>query len=122
MLTYSQTTGTLLQDGKYLATGWAGNHAGKNNPAMQDKPCIGPLPQGKYTLQAWELTHDHLGPMVCFLLPDPSNTMFGRGDFFCHGPSQGDNYGQESKGCIVIPHQMRQTVKDSGQTQLTVIA
>jgi len=67
-LTYSQTTGTLTgSNGKYITTGWAGNHDSKNNPAYQDKHCIGPLPQGKYKVGVWEAKHDKLGPMVASL-------------------------------------------------------
>ena len=121
MLTYSQTNGTVTNDsGIVIASGWSGNHNGKNNPLMQNVPCIGPLPQGLYTICAWEALHDHLGQMVAFLRPDKGNEMFGRGDFFMHGPSS-THYGQESKGCIVIPHDDRETVKYTGETDLLVV-
>lgn len=126
-LQYSQSTGmlTLLDESVSLlvGTGWAGNHDGKNNPAMQQVPCVGPLPQGHYTLQPWEAYHGHLGPLVSFLQPDPTNTMFGRGDFFIHGPAMSPaSYGQESKGCIVMAHDVRQKLSDLGVTALEVVA
>lgn len=126
-LQYSQTSGTWSTvDDDHIATpiarGWSGNHAGKNNPAMQNVPCIGPLPQGWYTRQMWEATHDHLGPMVAFLLPDGDNAMFGRGDFFIHGTARDpESYGQESKGCTVLPRADRQAVKDTGLTRVKVV-
>ena len=128
MLVYSQSSGVISvsidnegTEPGVVATGWAGNHAGKNNPDMQDKPCVGPLPQGFYTICEWEENHGHLGPLVAFLKPDPGNEMFGRGDFFIHGPS-GKNWGQESKGCIVVEHDEREAVKDTGETRLHVVA
>lgn len=125
-LQYSQSLGTLtLVDGDQtipVGKGWAGNHEGKNNPAMQEVPCVGPLPQGHYTLQPWEAYHGHLGPLVSFLKPDPANEMFGRGDFFIHGPAMSPaSYGQESKGCIVMARDVRQNLSDLGITSLEVV-
>lgn len=83
---------------------------------------MGPLPQGNYTLQPWEAYHGHLGPLVSFLKPDPANAMFGRGDFFIHGPAMSPaSYGQESKGCIVLAHDVRQKLSDLGVTALEVV-
>lgn len=83
---------------------------------------MGPLPQGHYTLQPWEAYHGHLGPLVSFLKPDPANEMFGRGDFFIHGPAMSPaSYGQESKGCIVMAHDVRQKLSDLGVTSLEVV-
>lgn len=116
-----------------FAHGWAGNHAGKNNPDMDNIPCVGPLPIGGYTGGScdengvfvegrWEDHHDHLGNMVMFWKPDATNEMHGRGDFFCHGPAQDPaKYGQESRGCTVVPHDDRQKIKDSGVYRLEVV-
>jgi hypothetical protein len=109
-------------DSLFVSVAWAGNHEGKNNPDMCDKPCVGPLPIGWYDAQPWEAQHGHLGPMVCFLKPDPSNEMYGRGDFFCHGPDRGPNFGQESKGCIVAEHEGRQKIHDTGISRWRVVA
>lgn len=115
-LNFSQSTGLITKDdGSHVALGWAGNHEGKANPDMQDRPSLGPLPQHVYEIQPWEIRHDHLGPMVAFLKPSDKDPrpMFGRGDFFIHGPSMDQaTYGQESKGCVVIPHTGRQLVHD----------
>lgn len=119
-LVYSQTTGIISRDGIQLGHGWAGQHDGKNNPAMQNIRGVGPLPQGWYTIDPWEDQHGHLGPMVAHLTPDASNEMFGRDAFYIHGPSLGANYGQESMGCIVLLRADRTTVKNSGETRLQV--
>ena len=77
---------------------------------------------GVYTIGSW-IDHPRLGRMVAFLTPDAENQMFGRGDFYIHGASVNpEHYGQESKGCIVLPHTDRQIVKDSGETRIQVTA
>jgi hypothetical protein len=128
MLVFSQTTGIVSLDGKPIAQGWSGNHAGKGNPDMQKVRGVGPLPRGLYTIAPWEESHGRLGPMVAALEPDPENDMkaddgWDRTAFFIHGPASNPaEYGQESMGCIVIPHAQRLAVKTSGETQLQVIA
>lgn len=96
----------LDENGGQVAIGWAGNHEGKNNPDMQQVRCVGPLPQGTYKVEPWIERHPHLGPFVAPLTQVAGET-YGRGDFFIHGPSVGSNFGQESKGCIVIARSMR---------------
>ena len=127
MLIYSQSTGIMTRDGVKIALGWAGQHDGKNNPAMQAVRGIGPIPRGFYTIGPWEETHGHLGPMVAPLTPDIENDMLAddgraRSAFFIHGASTGANYGQESMGCIVLPRADRQIVKGTGETRLQVVA
>ncbi len=48
--TYAQTTGELQRDDKLVATGYSGNGPGKNNPAMEDVPNVGPIPSGDWTI------------------------------------------------------------------------
>ena len=138
MLIYSQSTGIISRNGLQLGHGWAGNDfrpienptgiQGKNNPAMQFKHKIGPLPQGFYTLDGWEPEHARLGPWVCHLTPDPENDMQGdsdapRDEFYMHGPDQDPaKYGHESEGCIVLLRADRMSVKTSGDTRLQVVA
>jgi len=40
--TYTQETGNLQLDGKHVSTGYSGANNGKNNPAMDNVPNIGP--------------------------------------------------------------------------------
>ena len=120
MLLFSQSTGEIELNDECIAVGWAGNGLGKCNPEMQHVPCVGPLPRGFYTIDPWEDQHEPLGPIIAHLIPDPSNEMFGRDDFFIHGPSS-THWGQESKGCIVVPHDQRVVVRDTGETRLQVI-
>ena len=125
-LTYSQSTGALVDADKgVVAQGWAGNGEGKNNPAMQEVHEVGPLPQGLYDLGPWEQFHPGLGPLVCRLTQVEGET-FGRDGFFIHGASQvldpAHGYGQESKGCLVLPRSQRELLQKTGVTHLQVVA
>lgn len=128
LTTYQSTGGWFTEDGNILldensnpVVGWSGKGEGKNNPAMQDVHEVGPLPCGTYRICPWEEEHDHLGHLVAFLKPYPDNEMFGRDAFFIHGPSA-THYGQESKGCCVVPHIGRVAIMNSGADTLEVVA
>lgn len=54
----------------------------------------GPLPPGRYLVHP-PVRHPRLGP-ACFLEPDPATAMFGRDDFWIHGPGP-----RGSDGCLV---------------------
>jgi hypothetical protein len=120
-LNYSQTTGHLTKDsGEFIAEGWAGNGKGKNNPSMQNAKSVGPLPRGIYQVGPWEELHTGLGPLVAHLTMI-SGESFGRDAFYIHGPAvDPSHYGQESKGCIVIPREGRKCVKCLNPTTITV--
>ena len=125
MWTYQQSTGELRDaQGNLTATGYAGgncgkNPEGKNNPAMQDVAFVGPLPVGTYSFGTPE-NSAKLGPFAIPLIPDSSNDMFGRTDFFIHGDTI--PAGDASEGCIVMPPVVRHLVWGSLDHQLQVIA
>ena len=120
-LMYSQSSGALTgADKGVVAQGWAGNGEGKNNPAMQEVHEVGPLPQGLYDLGPWEQFHPGLGPLVCRLTQVEGET-FGRDGFFIHGASMG-HYGEESKGCIVLPRSQRELVQKMRVGHIRVVA
>jgi len=119
MWSFSQSSGELSHDGVYVATGYAGNGDGKNNPVMQDVVGVGPLPQGKYTIEGPPYHHPHLGPCVMNLTPADDNEMFGRSLFRIHGDSKSDP-GNASKGCIVLPRSVREQVWNSEDRYLEV--
>jgi hypothetical protein len=52
MYSYMQSTGLPEHDGIALLTGSAGHGACVNNPAIQDRHDIGPLPQGLCAMTA----------------------------------------------------------------------
>ena len=122
---YAQATGELrYPEGKVVATGYAGgncgkNPEGKNNPDMQNVKCIGPLPEGGYTL-GLPVPQSHLGPFAIPLVPDESNDMFGRGDFYMHGDRTAAP-GSASEGCIIMPRAVRDMVWASSDHRITVV-
>ena len=115
---FNQSTGELTDpSGAVVATGYAGGNCGKNpegrnNPDMQAVKCIGPLPEGWYDLGE-PVAQSHLGPFAIPLIPDPANDMLGRGDFYLHGDTTPS--GNASEGCIIMPRNIREAVKASGE-------
>ena len=119
--TYAQKTGELQQDGRHVARGYSGAGAGKNNPAMQEVPNFGPIPQGEWTIFGPPVnTHDH-GPYVLTLRPASATETFGRSGFLMHGDSI-EAPGCASHGCVVLPRPAREQVWNSGERDLKVVA
>lgn len=126
MWTFEQSTGKVYQDGgQSLAIGYAGGNCGKhpegkNNPAMQDVPDIGPIPQGLWGISA---PHDHpkLGKYAMALTPMTDTNTFGRSGFYMHGDSI-PHPGEASDGCPVVPKFARERVWESGDHVLNVVS
>lgn len=124
MWTYCQATGELFKDdGELVARGYSGFGVGKNNPALQGEPNIGPIPCGTYTIERPEYTEfpgPH-GPFVLPLAPDVSNDMQGRSGFLMHGDSI-SHAGCASHGCLIFARSTRERVAASGDNRLRVEA
>lgn len=124
--TFESSTGRMFTpEGKLVAIGYAGGDLGTrpdaiNNPALQNVHNVGPLPEGMYTFGPWISNHPRLGKDVFSLIPDPSNNMFGRGDFYVHGDTLLPRHASE--GCIVMPNAVRVAMYDSPCHHLQVIA
>ena len=90
MWIFEISTGKFFAPGPVLKSkGYAGGNCGKNpeginNADMQSVHDIGPLPEGLYT-RGKLVPQSHLGRDAIALIPDPSNEMHGRGDFYLHG-------------------------------------
>ena len=120
MWTYAQKTGALQRDGQPVANGYSGFDEGKNNPAMQGVPNLGPIPQGDWTIIGPPVnTPDH-GPYVLHLQPTADTHTFGRSGFLMHGDSI-ESPGCASHGCIIMPRVVREQVWSSGDTDLEVV-
>ena len=119
---YDPSTGHITDEaGNLLAIGWAGNGEGKNNPAMQNVHNVGPLPYGLYEVAEWEHFHNGLGHDVVALHQIEGET-YGRDGFFIHGPAiNSEHYGQESKGCIVVPREGRLKLEDLKPVYIRVV-
>jgi len=120
MWTYAQETGDLLQDGNLVATGYSGFEDGKNNPAMQAVPNVGPIPQGDWTIEGPPIDKTKHGPCVLTLTPAAGTNTFGRSGFLMHGDAA-KAPGTASQGCIIMPHTAREQVCNSGDSVLEVV-
>jgi len=130
-LNFSQHTGWITKDDGSVITklAFAGNDSrpdtnpnhiqGRNNPAMQDKHSIGPLPQGLYRVGIWG-RYPKVGGDAAPLTWIGGVDNFGRSDFFIHGP--GDDYWNSSEGCIIVPHDDRIKIEALKPTTITVVA
>ncbi len=119
MWRYDIKTGALSLNG-FIAHGYSGAGADKNNPASQDIHDRGPIPVGHYTIGPPVNTDAH-GPFVLGLTPAPSNHMAGRGSFLIHGDSLLEP-GTASKGCIILSRAARELIWQSGDHALEVVA
>jgi hypothetical protein len=119
MWTYVQISGRLYRDGVYQWTGYSGHGLGRNNPAWEFVPKIGPIPRGVYDILSPENWHVHLGPYALPLILKSRNFVNGRSGFFLHGD---DAEHDASEGCVIkSPKSLRQLVWNSGDHELTVV-
>lgn len=121
---YVQRTGEWWHGGPArFATGYSGAEPdGKNNPAMQSVPNIGPLPVGFYTIDGPPFDDPEHGRYCLRLTPDPSNEMYGRAGFLLHGDSI-NHPGCASKGCTCLsPIVWRMAIWNSEDNRLQVVA
>ena len=122
MWVYEQSSGKLLHDGQLVGEGYSGHGKGVNNPKLQDVHDTGPIPQGEWRIGEPYDQSEH-GPCVMQLTPEPGTETFGRTEFLMHGDLK-DKPGQllASKGCIIMPRWVRDTVARSGDNLLKVTA
>lgn len=117
MYEYHQATGKLYLDGELIATGYSGYGEGKNNPTLQARKSIGPLPKGIYSISRG-YKHPILGPITMNLIPDKDNEMFGRSAFRIHGDNK---TGTASHGCIVLGPSIRQKINNGSVKKIKVV-
>lgn len=125
MWTYHQQSGALYRDGRYVAKGYSGHEWGKNNPAAEAAPGMGPIPQGQ-----WRMTEiydsGNVGPRAIRLDAidarpgDDRHERTGRGAFRIHGDSVRAP-GTASHGCIILPRAIRLQIWESGDHLLEVV-
>jgi Protein of unknown function (DUF2778) len=120
MWTWNQSNGNLSHNGQIVGIGFSGHKKGRNNPAMERVPNIGPCPRGLYAIGA-AVTHPSLGPVSMPLHPEPGTDTFGRSGFWIHGLSFIDPL-DSSQGCLCIsPWTVREKIATSGDTQIEVV-
>ena len=119
MWIYEQSTGVLRKQAEVCGIGYSGKGLFKNKPECQSDHNLGPLPRGFYEMQTPEDTPLH-GPYAIPLKPDMDNQMFGRSGFMIHGDSIHDP-GGASDGCIILAHEVRVSMWNSGDRLLQVV-
>jgi len=119
MWQFAISDGALYHDDQPMGYGYSGHDEGKNNPAMVEVKCVGPLPPGLYTIGPAR-DHPHLGPCAMPLTPDPANVMYGRAGFWIHADAW-QHPGEASEGCIVLANIKREAISQSDDTSLHVV-
>jgi|ERR1017187_5528529 hypothetical protein len=124
MWTFAIAAGLFYDPSGDVSKAYSGGNCGKNpegvnNPDDEGLKNIGPLPEGMYTFGA-PVEHSQLGPFAIPLIPDSSNDMYGRGDFYCHGDLAG-RYEAASEGCVILPRTVREAIAASPDRQLLVV-
>ena len=123
---WDQSAGELTHNGTLISRGYSGKGRGKNNPALEGVPGIGPIPAGHYKIGA-PYNSKNVGP---FTLPldaidakpgDDIHQPTGRSAFRIHGDSI-KAPGTASKGCIILPPNVRRQIWNSGDRELEVVA
>jgi Tlde1 domain len=115
---YAQKTGKLTLDGKEIATGYSGHGGGKNNPDKEKEKGAGPIPRGLYKIGK---AREYKGMANCFDLTPDGHDALGRSEFLIHGDSKSAP-GTASRGCIILPPDVRKTIAGSGITRLRVVS
>jgi hypothetical protein len=118
--TYNQSSGHLSHNGQVVAIGYSGHEEGKNNPAMQQVPNVGPIPQGRYSIGP-PRDSAKVGPFALPLEPEPGTNTFGRSAFMIHGDSI-VHPGTASEGCVILLREARNLIAASGDAELVVTA
>jgi hypothetical protein len=121
MWTYAQHDGELCQNSESVCRGYSGFGAGKNNPADQAIPDVGPIPQGNWLITGPPVNTMEHGPYVLRLEPEPGTATHGRSGFLIHGDSI-EHPGEASMGCVILGRTVRQSIWLSGDRTLQVIA
>lgn len=118
MWVYEQSTGRMYHNGVLMfEDGWAGAVGYKNKPEYQCLKDKGPLPRGRYTINAPKtgVTGSYSLPLT----PDSSNQMCNRNAFLIHGSNRKDP-ASSSTGCIILSLQQRKDIWKSNDYILEV--
>lgn len=111
-LVCTNAAGTTVVD----ETGYAGTGAGRNNPAMDNVPNVGPIPSGNYTVGTGH-AGGHTGPQTLNVDANAGTDTHGRDLFRIHGNNARND---ASQGCIIMGRTTRDTISNAGGASLTV--
>lgn len=119
MWVWDQSAGKLFHNGEFMARGYAGFGAGKNNPDLQSKLATGPIPRGQWLITG-VYNSKVTGPFTIALAPKAGTDTCGRSAFRIHGDSK-TNPGNASHGCIILSRVVRELIWNSGDHSLEVV-
>ena len=102
MFTFRSNDGEFCSNGTFEGTGYSGHAEGRNNPELEWKPNIGPIPRGRYKIGK-PYFHPRLGPLT-FNLEPMGHSACNRTDFRIHGNNAAND---ASQGCIVLGRSLR---------------
>ena len=124
MWIYYQSNGKLCKDnahGKYEQTshGYSGYGEGKNNYNLESTPNVGPIPCGQWVMGD-AYTSKRVGRIAIPLAPH-LHRAHSRTYFRIHGDSA-SHPGEASKGCIILPRDVRKMMSYSVDRILLVVA
>jgi hypothetical protein len=120
---YSQSTGELHQvvngHRTRVGIGYSGRNSGLNNPASENQANTGPIPRGVWMIGNPRRSRN-TGPHVLDLSPIGHNA-HGRTNFQIHGDNTTPQPNDASRGCIILPRNVRETISKSGDNVLNVV-
>ncbi len=127
MWIYGQSSGVFESPTQTIeGVGYSGYPPHVNDSAAEGLVNQGPIPCGNYTFLSPRDTPLH-GAFVLPLLPDAATrariTAMGRDadSFLCHGDSV-DEPGSASRGCLILPRDIREAIWNSTDHALSVVA
>lgn len=103
-----------------VGTGYSGAGDGKNSPVLESVHNVGPIPRGTWTISGPPIDTTEHGPFVLQLTPATDTNTYGRSGFLIHGDSK-TAPGTASKGCIILPRNVRERIWQSNDRQLLVV-
>lgn len=114
-LVWNVATGTLyLEDDQgcrvALARGYAGAPGSINNPEHEGRRSAGPIPRGRWLLDA-PANRPTTGPVSIGLEAQDPKTAQGRSAFYIHGDNAAGD-GTASRGCIILDRRARQIISE----------
>lgn len=105
---WKQASGELWRGGKLIATGYSGAPGHKNKTESEAIRSAGPIPRGRWQMFYVYAAGHKLGQCAIALRP-VGHAALGRSDFMIHADSI-RNPGAASKGCVILPLEVRRTL------------
>lgn len=105
LYSYESATGTFSCEGVAVCDGYSGWGAGRDNPDLESKRQVGPIPRGCYMIGQPHFSQA-VGPVAMHLTPI-GHAAHGRSALMIHG----DNSRRDaSRGCIILPRVVRDQI------------